>query len=130
MKRSCFIIVFLLAVSAFGGYRISWCTVDSGGGTSAGGAYRLTGTIGQPDADYLNGGQYELLGGYWVGGPLCIANLADFATLAAHWMDMPCNEANNWCGGADLDKMGDVGIADLMLLADYWLGPCPTNWPQ
>ena len=42
----------------------SW-TVDGGGGASSGGAYALAGTIGQPDANLLNGGSYTLYGGFW-----------------------------------------------------------------
>jgi len=35
-----------------GPYEITWYTIDGGGGTSTGGPYVLTGTIGQPDATY------------------------------------------------------------------------------
>ena len=31
-------------------YSIDWFTIDGGGGTSTGGVYSLSGTIGQPDA--------------------------------------------------------------------------------
>ena len=51
-----------------GGYRLSWWTVDGGGGTSADGGYRLTSTAGQPDAGILTGGGYILYGGFWTGG--------------------------------------------------------------
>ena len=54
-----------------GDYHISWSTIDGGGGVSSGGQYELEGTIGQPDAAYSYGGNYELLGGFWPGGPLC-----------------------------------------------------------
>jgi hypothetical protein len=47
------------------GYSIDWWTADSGGGVSSGGGYRLTGTIGQPDAAHLSAGGYSLSGGYW-----------------------------------------------------------------
>jgi hypothetical protein len=58
-------------------YRIDWYTVDGGGGTSTGGPYSLSGTIGQPDADVVSlcsadGGPgcvnptFELTGGFWV----------------------------------------------------------------
>ena len=111
-------------------YSISWYTIDGGGGTSSGGTYQLSGTFGQPDAEYSGGGQYELLGGFWVGGPLCIVNLEHFATFAAHWLDGPCNEEDNdWCGGADLNKLNDVDIVDLGILANEWLNICPSNWP-
>ncbi|MEN8127570.1 MAG: hypothetical protein ABFR90_07160 [Planctomycetota bacterium] len=118
-----------LISAAAADYSIQWHTIDGGGGTSSGGTYQLTGTIGQPDADYLDGEQYELLGGFWVGGPLCIVNLEHFATFASHWLDGPCDEANNWCGGADLNQLDDVDIADLTILASEWLNACPYNWP-
>ena len=31
-------------------YQIDWFTIDGGGGTSTGGVYSVSGTIGQPDA--------------------------------------------------------------------------------
>ena len=46
-------------------YSIDWFTIDGGGGTSSGGAYSLSGTIGQPDAGILSGGAYFLTGGFW-----------------------------------------------------------------
>jgi hypothetical protein len=48
------------------GYAIDWWTVDSGGGSSSGGRYGLSGTIGQPDAGEMAGGDYTLSGGFWV----------------------------------------------------------------
>jgi hypothetical protein len=67
---------------AMGLYEMPWHTIDGGGGRSSGGQYVLTGTIGQPDADYSSGGNYELLGGFWPGGPLCIVEFEDFARFA------------------------------------------------
>ena len=46
-------------------YSIDWFTIDGGGGTSSGGAYSVTGTIGQPDAGISSGGSYSLIGGFW-----------------------------------------------------------------
>ena len=48
-------------------YSISWFTIDGGGGTSSGGIYSLSGTIGQPDANNtpMTGGAYSLTGGFW-----------------------------------------------------------------
>ena len=52
-----------------GGYDLSWSSVDGGGYTfSSGGAYTLGGTVGQPDAGLLSGGNYTLGGGFWGGG--------------------------------------------------------------
>ena len=46
-------------------YRIDWFKIASGGGTSAGGAYSVSGTIGQPDAGAMSGGPFTLTGGFW-----------------------------------------------------------------
>ena len=48
-------------------YAIDWFTIDGGGGTSTGGNYTLSGTMGQPDAGTLSGGSYTLEGGFWPG---------------------------------------------------------------
>lgn len=45
-------------------YSIDWYSIDGGGGTSTGGGYTLTGTIGQPDAGKLAGGSFVLTGGF------------------------------------------------------------------
>ncbi len=50
------------------GYRLTWFTVDGGGDTAlAAGNYKLSFTIGQPDADRLGAGLYHLTGGFWGG---------------------------------------------------------------
>lgn len=46
-------------------YSIDWFTIDGGGGTSTGGVYAVSGTIGQPDAGTMTGGHYTLQGGFW-----------------------------------------------------------------
>jgi hypothetical protein len=47
-------------------YTIDWFTIDGGGGTSTGGVYAVSGTIGQPDASgAMTGGNYSLTGGFW-----------------------------------------------------------------
>ena len=48
-------------------YSIDWHTIDGGGGTSTGGVYSVSGTIGQPDAGGpMTNGQYSVTGGFWV----------------------------------------------------------------
>ena len=110
-------------------YSITSSTIDGGGGTSTGGVYSVSGTIGQPDAGYHYEPPYELLGGFWTGGPLCIVNLEHFSIFAAHWLDGPCNAGNNWCSGADLNHLNDVDIDDLGILANEWLNVCSFAWP-
>lgn len=122
------VICLLIAVPALGGYDLSWYTIDGGGGTSNGGSYTLTSTIGQPDAYWASGGGYELFGGFLPGGPVCIVDFYHFSQLAEHWLEEPCNAGNSWCGGADLDQMGDVDLVDLRLFVDEWLDYCPYDW--
>jgi hypothetical protein len=53
------------AIAQSGGpYVLEWSTIDGGGGTSSGGSYTLSSTIGQPDAAYSAAGQYEVLSGF------------------------------------------------------------------
>lgn len=55
-------------VLAADGLSLSWATVDGGGGISAGGRFQVRGTVGQPDAGLMEGGAFELRGGFWGGG--------------------------------------------------------------
>src|SRR5262245_38560903 len=59
------LVISLQLSTAFAQYSIDWHTVDGGGGTSTGGGYAVTGTIGQPDAGLMSGGTYSVLGGFW-----------------------------------------------------------------
>ena len=48
-------------------YSIDWSKIAGGGGTSTGGVYSVSGTIGQPEAGGgLTNGQYSVTGGFWV----------------------------------------------------------------
>jgi hypothetical protein len=46
-------------------YSISWYTIAGGGGTSSGGNYAVSGTIGQHATTTMSGGGYSLTGGFW-----------------------------------------------------------------
>ena len=52
-------------------FSMDWHTIDGGGGTSAGGAFTLDGTIGQHDAGAACGGQFSMESGFWYGSGLC-----------------------------------------------------------
>jgi len=123
------VLTMFVSSTVSGEYEINWYTIDGGGGRSSGGTYNLVGTIGQPDAAWSAGGNYELLGGFWPGGPLCFVDFEHFARFAEHWLDKPCNEGNNWCGGADLNQLEGVDRVDLKLFVEEWLCYCPTAWP-
>ena len=46
-------------------FALDWFSIVGGGGTSTGGVYAVSGTIGQPDAGVMQGGQFALQGGFW-----------------------------------------------------------------
>ena len=124
MKCFITVLMFLLFCSvSLADYSIDWYTIDGGGGTSTGGQYKLSGTIGQPDAAFSQGAQYEVLGGYWPGGPLCFVEFDDYASFAQWWLytgsDLP----------ADLSLVNDVVFEDLLMFTDQWLYGCAPDWP-
>jgi hypothetical protein len=74
LKKTTVILVALLCASGLifaqssgGEYEVTKSTIDSGGGTSTGGDFSLTGTIGQPDsnAQISSGSEFLLAGGFW-----------------------------------------------------------------
>jgi len=115
--------ILVIATGSRADYQIVWSTIDGGGGQSAGGQYVLTGTIGQPDAEYSSGGNYELLGGFWPGGPLCIVDFEQFSLFADYWLESGADLP------ADLDGDNDVDLSDLNMFVYDWLCLCPYNWP-
>ncbi len=125
MKKIIVLLVLISSLPVTAGYEISWSTIDGGGGQSSGGDYGLVGTIGQPDAGNLAGGQYEVLGGFWAGGPLCFVEFEDYARFAQYWLqtgdDLP----------ADLykDEFDTVNEKDLDEFVYWWLYDCPYGWP-
>src|SRR6266446_8922125 len=93
-------LVLALSLCTFGlsnasaqNYSIDWFTIDGGGGTSTGGVYSVSGTIGQPDAGHLSGGNYTIDGGFWgiiaaiqtPGAPLLRVVLTSTNTVIVAW---------------------------------------------
>ena len=74
-------------------YSIDWSTIDGGGGTSTGGVYSVSGTIGQPDAGpTMSGGNYSVDGGFWSlfavqtpGAPTLTITLTSTNTALVSW---------------------------------------------
>jgi len=66
--KKLFLLLCLLAptISFAQSYSIDWYKISGGGGTSTGGVYSVSGTIGQHDAGGpMTGGTYSLTGGFW-----------------------------------------------------------------
>ena len=130
MKTSWILLVFLLVLFSFNAtahaqYQITWFTIDGGGGrsSSAGDTYTLEGTIGQPDAGLMSGGDYVLAGGFWPATSYCIVDLPDLAQFTAQWL------ISTGSPQADFNNSGKVDLFDYHHLATYWLRLCPDNWP-
>ena len=67
--KSCCLLALLFLTAGFVAlaqqYAVDWHAIP-GGGTSSGGQYSLSGSIGQPAASgNLTGGNYSLIGGFW-----------------------------------------------------------------
>ena len=118
--------------SAGPAYSIDWSTIDGGGGTSTGGVYTISGTIGQHDASgALSGGVYTVTGGFWAGvgvGPTP-CNPAD---LAEPFGVLDLGDIGAFVGGfttqnpvADLDDNGIFDLADIGLFVGAFTGGCP-----
>ena len=114
-----------------GAFDLSWHTFDSGGGTSNGGTFEVTGTIGQPDAGpALAGGVYQVLGGFWAGGvepvPNCPADVAQPPDGVVNIIDL-LYVVSQWGqpgGSADVNGDNVVNILDLLAVVASW-GMCP-----
>jgi hypothetical protein len=91
----------------------------------SGGPDSLIGMIGQPDAAYSAGGNFDLLGGFWPGGPLCFIDFEHFARFAEYWLETGTGLP------ADLyeDIDNEVNRHDLRVFVEQWLCYCPTDWP-
>ena len=95
LTLGCGCLALSLASNAFAqNFAIDWFTIDGGGGTSTGGVYSLSGTIGQPDANAqpMKGGNFSLTGGFWSlfavqtpGAPLLSIRLTPTNTAIVSW---------------------------------------------
>lgn len=50
-----------------------------------------------------------------------VVNLIDLGRLSEVWKRTDCGPANENCGGADLDRDGDVDLKDGCIFANHWL---------
>ena len=88
------LIIQLSTVSALAqSYAIDWYKIAGGGGTSTGGVYAVSGTIGQHDAGGpMTGGNFSLTGGFWSlysvqtpGAPVLSIKLTATNTALVYW---------------------------------------------
>ncbi len=97
MKVCLSLIPLLIAFGVYAqSYSIDWHKIAGGGGTSTGGVYSVSGTVGQHDAGGpLTGGNYSVTGGFWSliqvvqtpgAPPLYISHAGN--TVTVYWQDV------------------------------------------
>ncbi len=106
-------------------FDLSWHTIDGGGEMfTSGGGFELSGTIGQPDAGAMVGGEFELVGGFWAiaagdsppcdpcdmncDGTVNAFDIEPFLELLFDPNATPCN----FCTG-DVDGNGEINAFDI-----------------
>ncbi len=99
-------------------YDLSWFTVDGGGVmVSAGDDYELSGTIGQPDAGGMAGGEFQLTGGFWFETPPgdCdadgLTNLTEYAAFEG-CLAGPADPIPPGCACYDANRDGQIDLKD------------------
>lgn len=135
---SIIILTMLAGSNADGGYEICWYAIDGGGRTSVGNSYVLSGTIGQPDADWCKGNKYELLGGFWPGSPIecfpsCHSDYDAWVAVGkpACWChERQCHgDTDGVAAGGAQTGYSYVELVDFNVLVAGWLVKEPPHGP-
>ncbi|HMN40731.1 MAG TPA: GC-type dockerin domain-anchored protein [Phycisphaerales bacterium] len=111
---------------------VPFSTVDGGGGTSTGGAYTLTSTIGQPDAGPGTPGATggagasarTIIGGFWSGGALCRADFNNSGTLEVQDIFDYLNAWLTLDPRADFNGVDAISVQDIFDFLNAWLMGC------
>ncbi len=107
-------------------FDLSWHSIDGGGVMrSSGGEFELSGTIGQPDAGSLTGGDFQLSGGFWFELPPSDCNEDGTVNLFDHdlftqCMGGPDGGVNAGCECFDVDRSGAVDLRDFAAAQAEW----------
>ena len=104
-------------------------SIDAGGTVAAvGGGFELSGTIGQPDAGVLSGGDFTLAGGFWFEEPPSDCNstgnvdLFDYGDLEACLADPGDGLVAPFCACFDFDTDQDVDLEDVGAFQRFFSG--------
>jgi len=118
-----------IAVTAAQEYELARSTIDGGGiMRSIGGAFDLSGTIGQPDAGVLSGGAFVLTGGFWFAeartdcnsdGTVNLHDYDDFKACLAG----PDAGVGGGCTCFDVNQSDTVDLLDFAVAQTTYTGP-------
>jgi hypothetical protein len=114
------------ALPARAQFAIAWSTIDGGGGSSSGGSYAISGTIGQPDAGVLAGVRFGDSGGFWNGGQTTCR--ADFNQDGAVNVQDFLAFLSAYSGGdprCDFNNNGQVNVQDFLAFLSAYSAGCP-----
>jgi len=126
--------LLLTAVAVVGqDFDIDWHTTDGGGEMwSTGGDYELGGTIGQPDAGAMTGGDYSLTGGFWAIPPCrCLSDVNNDGLRNGDdiqaFVDCMTGGGSN-CACADIETNGVLNMTDVTTFVSGLLAgdACPS----
>ncbi len=127
MKKTMFAILFVCGAAAgsiAAEFELSWYSMDAGGVMrSTGGAFELSGTIGQPDAGKMSGGDLQLNGGFWFELPPgdCdedgVVNLVDHESFT-QCLGGPDGGVLSGCECFDADSSGEVDLRDFAAITN------------
>ena len=113
-------------------YTVDWFKVAGGGGTSTGGTYQISGTIGQHDASgSLTSGNYALTGGFWsiyalqmLGAPTLSVTFVAPGSVVVSWPSPSTDFVLQQNSNLGTTKDEHLGGMDTWTLSSY---PITTN---
>jgi len=130
-RRGTLCVVGLLAAAALAvgddSAIVRW-TIDGGGVMrGAGGNFELSGTIGQPDACRMNGGGFDVAGGFWFvlapsdcndDGGVDLGDYGEFESCLAG----PATDTPTGCKCFDVNRSGTVDLLDFAVVQSTFTG--------
>ena len=88
----------LLAATGEPGFEMTRSTIDGGGVIQgSGGGFELSGTVGQPDAGVMTGGEFNLSGGLWFELPPTDCNDESLVTTTASARTTSARALSRFC---------------------------------
>jgi hypothetical protein len=128
LSQSVMFVALMLTVVAGAPFELVSERVSGGGGMRiTGGGFSLSGTIGQPEAGGMSGGDFRLTGGFWFETPPgdCNGNgaveLLDFELFTACWMG-PDASPDPECACFNVLADEAVDLADFAELQNNFAG--------